>query len=106
MLDNFQCDGFPGARLGTEDKKGLEKQVHDTAYYARNIDLFEHEREDAEKGKEKKTYCKPLESNTGEMKKGSELVYYYNNYKIMKVALLYRFGVLKFYLLKQIAACI
>ena len=54
MVDNFQCDGFPGARLGTEDKKGLEKQVHDTAYYARNIDLFEHEREDAEKGKEKK----------------------------------------------------
>ena len=44
MVDNFQCDGFPGARLGTEDKKGLEKQVHDTAYYARNIDLFEHER--------------------------------------------------------------
>ena len=38
-------------------------------------------KEDAEKGKEKKkTYCKPLESNTGEMKKGSELEpYYYSN---------------------------
>lgn len=54
MLDNFQCDGFPGARLETEDKKGLEKQVHDTAYYSRNIDLFEHKRENPEKGKEKK----------------------------------------------------
>lgn len=56
---------------------------------------------------EKRTVKKPFELGVGEMKKGSELeCFIIVIHKIMKVALLYRFGVLKFYLLKEIAACI
>ena len=44
------------------------------------MDLFEHKRGRRKGERKKKTYCKPLESNTGEMKKGSELEpYYYSN---------------------------
>lgn len=66
--------------------------------------MFECEREGSV---EKRIVKKFFELGVGEMKKGFELeCFIIVIYKIMKVVLLYRFGVLKFYLLKEIVVCI